>query len=272
MDMVEIARLEEGRQAQALSELADHALPIGGGIAGRGEPGSWLNAASGLGLNGPVNSADVDRLIEWYESAGIEPRVELCPFADESLIAALAARGFVVRLFESVLFRELDPRRPARPIFQPPADITIKRLDPANDDDVLEYSRVCSSGFLPPGMSEWPPEHLEVSMRVARHPRTIGVMAMNAGRCVGAGGMGLHDQVAALFGLSVLPEFRRRGIQQALIAERLNIAAERGARVATIGSRPGAGTERNVRRMGFQTAYIKPAVVRPGPGLTPYLS
>jgi ribosomal protein S18 acetylase RimI-like enzyme len=153
----------------------------------------------------------------------------------------------------------------------PPAGLVIKRMDPADDAEVREYARVCSSGFLPPGMTEWPPEHVEISMRSARHARTIGLMAMLEGRCVGAGGMGLHDHVAALFGLSVLPEFRRRGIQQALIAARLNIAAERGLRIATIGSRPGAPTERNVRRMGFQTAYVKPIVVRPGSGLAPNL-
>ena len=147
----------------------------------------------------------------------------------------------------------------------------ILRLDPANDAQVREYARVCSSGFLPPGMTELPPDQFEVSMRAARHTRSIGLLAMLDGRCVGAGGMGMHNHVAALFGLSVLPEFRRRGIQQALIAARLNIAAENGARVATIGSRPGAGTERNVRRMGFQTAYVKPMVVRPGPGLAPNL-
>jgi GNAT superfamily N-acetyltransferase len=70
----------------------------------------------------------------------------------------------------------------------------------------------------------------------------------------------------------VLPEFRRRGIQQALIAARLNYAAARGARLATIGSKPGAGTERNVRRMGFATAYTKPVMVRPGPGLVGHVS
>ena len=54
-----------------------------------------------------------------------------------------------------------------------------------------------------------------------------------------------------------------------LIAARLNHAGTRGVRVATIGSRPGAGTERNVRRMGFQTAYTKVMLARSGPGLVP---
>jgi GNAT superfamily N-acetyltransferase len=70
-----------------------------------------------------------------------------------------------------------------------------------------------------------------------------------------------------LFGLAVHADFRRRGIQQALIAARLEFARERGCRIATIGSRPGAGTERNVRRFGFQVAYTKAIVAQPGPGL-----
>ena len=77
--------------------------------------------------------------------------------------------------------------------------------------------------------------------------------------------------IVALFGLAVVPEYRRRGVQQALIAERLRLARDAGARVATIGSRPGHSTERNVRRMGFQTAYTKVSLVRPGAGLRPVI-
>ena len=40
-------------------------------------------------------------------------------------------------------------------------------------------------------------------------------------------------------------------------------------RCATIGSLPGSPTERNVRRMGFHVAYVKPHLIRPGPGLKP---
>ena len=96
--------------------------------------------------------------------------------------------------------------------------------------------------------------------------RTISVIARVGGRAAGAGSMEVSGPCAGIFGASVLPEFRRRGIQQALLAERLNIAAERGAVVACIGSKPGIGTERNVRRMGFQLAYTKVHLVRPGEG------
>jgi hypothetical protein len=54
-----------------------------------------------------------------------------------------------------------------------------------------------------------------------------------------------------------------------MIAWRMNAAADRGAKVATIGSKPGIPTERNVRRMGFSVAYTQPVMVRPGAGLVP---
>ncbi len=89
MDMPEIAVLEEGRQAQALAELAAESRPFGVGVARRGPAGSWLNNAVGMGLSGPVREADLADLSKWYEETGIEPRIELCPMADESLIRAL---------------------------------------------------------------------------------------------------------------------------------------------------------------------------------------
>lgn len=269
MDMIEIARLEEGRQAEALAELADEVRRVAGGVAGRGAKGSWLNNANGLGLSGPVREEEIADLAQWYEEKGIEPRIELCPMADESLFRALENQKFLLRNFESVLYRAVASDETVRPVADPidGERLVIRQVDPANEAEAREYVRVCGSGFLPPGVTEMPEEHFEVSMRVVRHPRTVAMMAMLDGQCVGAGGMGMHDEVCALFGLSVLPEFRRRGVQQALIAARLNYAAARGARLATIGSRPGAPTERNVRRMGFQTAYTKPIMVRPGEGL-----
>ena len=65
------------------------------------------------------------------------------------------------------------------------------------------------------------------------------------------------------------PRARRKGVQQALIAARLRVLRDRGVFLATIGSRPGEGTERNVWRMGFQVAYTKVVLVKPEKGLVP---
>lgn len=268
MELAEIARLEEGRQARGLAEVAETHVPLGGGTLGRGFPGSWHNNAVGLGLTGPVSAAEVEQLIDFYASAGCEPRVEVCPFADPTLTQELGRAGFRLSDWEMVFFLELDPARPARSVYPAPPGLKLDFTDPTDESAVMEFAKVSSSGFAPPGQ-EFPPEFLALAGNVVRHPRCKGAIAVLEGRVVGAGGMDISPPVASLFGLSVLPEHRRQGIQQALIAHRLNYAASKGARLATIGGRPGQATERNVRRMGFQLAYTKVVMTRPGPGLVP---
>lgn len=282
LTLVEIARREEGRCALGVSEVARECTKILGGSASRDVPGTWANVAMGLGLDPALIAetgeagvhAEIQRLIAWYSEAGIEPRVELCPFAEEAVIRALAAAGFVPRRFEQVLYRELSSGERFTPPSAPPPELELRVVDPSDAAAVEEFSRVVNEGFaqsepLTTAAPTIRAEDIDLFSRCARHHRTTALCAWIDGRCVGGGALERLGELAALFGLSVLPEFRRRGIQQALIAERLRLAAEGGARVATIGGPPGMPTERNVRRFGFAVAYTRVVVVRPGPGLVP---
>ncbi|GJQ30507.1 MAG: GNAT family acetyltransferase [Phycisphaerae bacterium] len=268
LELREIARREEGRQARALAEAAEFALPIAGGTVGRGVPGLWHNYAVGLGLAGPVADADLDAAIAFHADHGVEPRIELCPFAHDSLLAGLAKRGFVLRLFEMTFFRALDPECPVQPVFTPPADLRVEIVNAADPAAVREFARTAIAGFLPPEQAITD-DMIESASRNVRHPRSVAVVGRLDGQTIAAGAMEVAGESCALFGLSVAPAFRRRGIQQAMLAWRLNHAASRGCRFACIGGKPGEGTERNVRRMGFTLAYTKVHLVKPGPGLTP---
>lgn len=261
MDLKEIALLEERRQALGLSEIAEESRPILGGTAGRSFPGSWLNNAVGIGLNESFHEPEIDQLIAWMSEKGLPTRLEIAAFADEAFLRAIERRGFVLREFEWVFFRPLSTQEPACPIHTPPSEISIGRIDPADAERVREYATVTCRGFAPSDkdVSE---SDLDVFSRCVRHARTSGFVAYVAGRIVGAGAIDVWRNVGALFALAVLPEWRRKGVQQALIAARSNHAANAGATVATIGSRPGQSTERNVRRMGFQLGYTKVVMVR----------
>jgi GNAT superfamily N-acetyltransferase len=285
LNLVEIARREEGRCALGVSEVAHATLPILGGSAARDAPGTWANTAVGLGLD-PTRvatlvaehgakgvQAEVDRMIAWYVDEGIEPRVELCPFAEPALVRALAEAGFILRQFEHVFFRELKPGERFETPSPPPAGLELRVVDASDRDAVATFARVVNEGFVrsDPAVVEPTirPEALALYERCVRHPRTVAIGAWLDGQCVGGGMLERLGDLAGLFALSVLPEHRRRGIQQSVIAARLRMAAESGAVVATIIGPPGMPTERNVRRFGFQVAYTKAIVVRPGPGLVP---
>ncbi len=264
-----MARLEQARIALGTSEVADRWRPCAGGTAAIGAPGTWINAIYGAGMAGPVDPAEIEDVVAWYEAAGIEPRIEACPYADQSFHDTLMSMGFVTRGYESVLYRELSASERYAPACTPPEDLRIEVVDRTNEAQVREFALTAVGGFMPPGES--PAAHfVELSMACVRHPRTICIIArLSDGRAAGAGSLEVHSEICALFGLSVLPEYRRRGLQQAMIAWRMNVAAECGAKVATIGSKPGIPTERNVRRMGFLVAYTQPLMVRPRAGLVP---
>ena len=131
--------------------------------------------------------------------------------------------------------------------------MSIRAIDPSDARLVREAAHVVALGFTPAGQGVRE-EDIDIWTRCAAHGRTTLLGAFLDGRVVGAGSLEVSGPISTLFGLSVLEEHRRKGIQQALIAERLRRAAAAGAMIATIGARPFVATERNVRRMGFQVS------------------
>jgi GNAT superfamily N-acetyltransferase len=258
----EIAVLEEARAARQLAELVLEAQPFAGGIAGYSGPGTFHNRVLGAGLAGPVEDRELDRLVEFYRAHDVPAAVELCPYVDTSLPAGLADRGFVLREFKQLLYR---PLRSSEALPQPPlgwpAALEVREIDRDDAADVELCVRVAISGFFEPGATI-PERILDISRRSTAAVHTRAFVALVDGVPAGAGSMDLGDDVAHLAGTSVQPEFRERGVQQALMLTRLARAREHGCRFATIGSRPGTSTERNGLRLGFTIAYSKSVVVR----------
>lgn len=267
MDLPDIVRLEERRQAAGLKDIALEWRPCAGGVAGRAKPGNWTNYVTGAALDGPPAPGEIEDITRWFEEVGVEARFEVAPTADPALIKELERLGFALRLFENVFARELKQGDSFAPTHPPSPELSIERIDPADEARCREYGRVIMLGFRP-GFE--PEEHnYDLALRGIRHPRVRTFAAVIDGRIVGGGAMELTAEVAGLYGMSVLPEFRRHGIQQAMLAHRLRHALEHGAKLATIGSKPGIPTERNVKRLGFELAYAKVHVAKAGEGLTP---
>lgn len=262
----DVARLEEPRQARWVTRVCRRWEAVAGGVVGSSGAGNWINTAVALGLAGPVTPAEVDRVIAFFESEGIEPRFEVCPDADASLIVLLGERGFRIKFFEHVLARRLSGSIDA--IVPEPDGLSIRRVNAGDEADVRLFATTAVSGFVPTGQ-EMTELMLELPMREARRPEALNYLAFIGDQAAGAGSASADGEVGSLFGVSVLPPFRRRGVQQHLLAHRLRELRERGVKVATIGSLPGSPTARNVLRMGFAVAYTKVGLVRPGPGLVP---
>ncbi|MFZ4573738.1 MAG: GNAT family N-acetyltransferase [Phycisphaerales bacterium] len=272
-DPAALAAFEEHRLALSLVEVADRAVVLetdeGGGSICSGRPGDWINTAAGLGMWGRVPPSAIDRVIEFHESAGADARIEACPYADPSLLEVAASRGFVLRDYENVLARPLA----AADRFERAGIDGVTVVEIARDDMAAleEVAGAITAGFCDDGAPT--ASAIELTARCARHPRAGAFAAVAAGRVVGAGLYECSEiggrKSATLFSLSVAAAYRGRGIQAALIAARLQKAAELGCTIATISSRPGVATERNARRAGFTLMYTRAVLARPREGLPP---
>jgi GNAT superfamily N-acetyltransferase len=258
----DIATLEEARAARQLGELVEESRPFAGGVAGYSGPGTFHNRVLNAGLAGPVRDAELDGLVQFYREREVPASIELCPYVDSSLIAGLARRGFALREFKQLLHRPLVRREPLpEPPLGWPAKLEVRELDRSDPAEVELGVRVSMSGFFPPD-HVIPELILDIARRSITLAHTRAYVALLDGVPAGAGSMDLDVDVAHLSGTSVLPQFRQRGVQQALMLTRLARASEHGCKIATIGSRPGTSTERNAMRLGFGMSYGKAILVR----------
>jgi hypothetical protein len=146
--------------------------------------------------------------------------------------------------------------------------VTVERVDPRDEAAVREFIAVSMSGFLPADTPA-PEVFVETGLKAAREPTCDSYVARVDGVVAGAGGCESSGGLTGLFGTSVKPAYRQRGIQQALIVARLERGQELGSRQAFIVSGPGIPTERNATRLGFRMAYTRVVLVKHGEGLLP---
>jgi len=269
MDFLATARRLEAIQAEATRDLASDSEPIAGGWMAANGPGSFLNKAVGMGFEGEPTPEDIVRVERFFASRGIEPRIELTAFASIGFLRNVAEAGFVLQEFEHTLVRPIDAVGIQTRLEKGwPEGVRLEPIDPADPDQVHAFVLTSASGFIPEGerISE---TLLQTGLKAARAPDHIGFMAYADGEIAGAAGSSCRRGVISLFGASVLPRFRRRGIQQALIAARLGRGLSLQATLASITSHPGIPTERNAARLGFQLAYVRAVLVKRGEGLVP---
>lgn len=213
--------------------------------------GSFMTHALGLGVNGPVNDADIDRLEDFYFERESDVEIDLCPFAEPTLPGRLFDRGYRPDHFEQALVRELSIEEASSRI----ARVEGVRIVPAAPDMEDAYCDLLARAFDMPDAYR---KSLEDAGHIAFASEDVGIYAGLAGeRLVAAGAMRMAGGVASLFGAATLPDFRGRGLQSALLTIRLRDAAQQGCDLASVTSLVGSSSERNIERAGFHPAYTR---------------
>jgi GNAT superfamily N-acetyltransferase len=163
------------------------------------------------------------------------------------LICSVAAGYRPVEL-SSVLYRAVE-RPPAR-------TNTQARVRIINADEASLWSEISARG--------WAHDHPELrefitqlGQLTAARTQSTCFLAESDGQPGAAGVLTIHEGVALFAGSSTAPELRRRGLQTALLQERMRYAFNQACDLAMMVALPGSESQRNAERRGFQIAYTR---------------
>ena len=232
-------------QAQLYPETGASTDPFAGGCAVYCGKRSPLSQAYGGGLSGPVPATDLDRVESFFRSREVTPRIRLCPLADPSLPQLLGKRAYIVQDRMNVYARRID-----RLDDEPPAlpALSIQIATPEEARLWFEQEGAGGDWAEPDGLTF-------MTIRCTLKADTRLFLALLDGQPVSAGALEIHAGVAALMAAGTLPAFRNQGIHTALLHARLAAAAKASCDLALVHTRPGAASQRNVMRAGFQIVY-----------------
>jgi ribosomal protein S18 acetylase RimI-like enzyme len=232
------------------------AEPICGGHMIFAGVGSLIGRAVGLGFDGPVSAADLDRLEEFYRSRGAPAQVDVCPLSDGKLMEMVKERGYGLFELNNVLYRRLEGDEDTRPVS------AGARIRAGRTEEAESFCAIMQRSFFPKG--DAPSDFAAMVTPLFQMERALTFVAEMEGRAVacGAGLVIPEHKVVALFGAGTLAEFRGRGLQTALLRLRMQVAARAGCQVAVIVTQGGSTSQRNAERLGFRVAYSKATMIR----------
>jgi len=247
-------RIEAAEAANARGCTAIHAeaaaLEVAGGCAVFVGAESPLSHVVGIGLDGPVQAAEVDQLENFFRSRGARVSIELCPLADPELITKLGDRGYRVTEFNNVLVKRLAGA----------AIVLTPRVRRALPDETDLWSYTVGRGFFEE--HELTTAEMDVGRAIFAMPGAMCYLAVTErGELAGGAAAAIYGGLATLFADSTVTLHRGSGLHGELIAARLNEGLAQGCDLATAATLPGSGSQRNYERLGFEVAYTRVTLV-----------
>ncbi len=240
--------------ARMFPDLGAAAEPFAGGYGVFTGPRSPLTEALGLGMNGPVNEAELVRLEEFYARRESMTRIEFCPYAHRTLLRLLGKRGYRVEECTNMLVRPVKMENPELPRA---TGVSVQRCLPTEAE---LWARTVAEGFsetVSPSR-----DNLEVLVSLEQRRNTAAVLAWVDGSPAGGGALATHDNMGVIYGASTLPRFRRKGVQSEIIRALVNFAVQAGCEVIYSFTLPGSPSQHNLERQDFRVGYTRFLMVR----------
>ena len=202
----------------------------------------------GLGLFEELTPTSLDVIERFFLDRGAPVHHEVSPFAGVATLDLLCRRNYRPIEISNVLYRAVEPTN-----FEVPKQIRVRVIGP---DETQLWSEVSARG--------WAHEHpdlmpflLELGVIISGREQSLCFLAEVEGQPGAAGVLLLHEGVALFGGAATVPELRRRGLQSALLQERMRYALHRGCDLAMMVAEAGSNSQRNAERTGFRVAYTR---------------
>jgi ribosomal protein S18 acetylase RimI-like enzyme len=213
---------------------ADGAVAVAGGYALFVDE-TQIDLTIGAGGTRPLRVDDCEVVEEFYGSRGRPARFELDGDVFVRDRELFEARGYAD---EGIEFAVLEAATTA--MASPAPAIEVRRTT-----DQRAWVDLAERAF---GDAD---AHLRRTLATNAGAAHALVIASVDGMEAGVAALGIAGDTAILFSSAVLPEYRRRGIQGALIAMRLSLAAGRGTAKAVLKTQPDSPAERAAAKLGF---------------------
>jgi GNAT superfamily N-acetyltransferase len=209
---------------------------------------SPVTQSFGLGLFEELTPASLNQIERFFFDRSTPAVHEVSPLVGVAAMDLLCTRNYKPVEISSVLYRSVE-----MPADEAPGNVRARVIG-ENERD--RWADISARGWS----SEYP-EMLDTIRAfgaiAAARPDSACFLAELDGVPGAAGVLSLDDGVALFGGSATVPELRRRGLQSALLHERMRYASGQGCDLAMIVAAAGSESQRNAERKGFRIAYTR---------------
>jgi GNAT superfamily N-acetyltransferase len=214
--------------------------------------GRYVNRAVGVTVE-PLDSADLDTIEQYFDGRGVVPALELSSWAPPETVAVLRDRSYTPEWFRSMY--ALTTTSVQR------SSSGGARIELVTDEHLDAWLDVLAAGneVNDPVGRATSDEFARANHAMAG---SFDFLAFVDDRAAGCGSVQIVDDVAWLGGAATLPASRGRGIQSALLQQRLRFVAQAGCPLAAATAVPTGASARNLQRAGFTHVQTQLVVSR----------
>lgn len=202
----------------------------------------------GLGILEELSAETLDRVEQFFVDREAAVSHEISPLSGVQALDLLCTRNYRPVELSSVLYRSIGP-----PTDDEPRNIQVRVIHPG-EGQLWAQINARGWGYEHPEFKELLLDHGELASKRAN---SVSFLAEFDGVPGAVGGLCINDGVALFAGATTTPELRGRGLQGALLRERMRYAFDHGCDLAMMVTEVGSSSQRNAERQGFHIAYTR---------------